>query len=87
MLTRSDGAPDIAPGELEFDPATDFVGSGVFGKVYKGRCAVQAVVRVARRWLATQRAVTAQLSRPGRRHQGAAQRRGARAAQRVCAEH
>ena len=42
-VVRSDGAPDIAPSELEFDAETDFVGKGVFGRVYKGRCRGQVV--------------------------------------------
>lgn len=42
-LDSTGGAPELDPADIVFDEKKDFIGCGVFGKVYKGMCRGQVV--------------------------------------------
>ena len=43
VSSDSSGAPELDPADIVFDEKKDFIGCGVFGKVYKGTCRGQVV--------------------------------------------
>lgn len=58
--TKFSGPAAIRPDEILFDPETDFLGGGCFGKVYRGNCrSVEVAVKVPMRQKLSKRAYEA----------------------------